>query len=118
MEPRSHRTSIRVIALIFVPLTQSFQKAIFFEIIHLEDTKMTELLQRAISEIEKLPEVAQDAIAQGLLDDLKDEEAWAAQFEKTTDEQWDKLADMARKDIASGNTLSLDTLFPSKKTIQ
>lgn len=43
-----------------------------------EDIDMTGLLQRAISQIEKLPADVQDAIAARLLADIADEEAWAA----------------------------------------
>ena len=37
---------------------------------------MTEMLQRAIAEIEKLPEDEQDAIAARVLADLADEQGW------------------------------------------
>ena len=50
---------------------------------------MTKLLERAVAEIEKLPEDAQDAIAARLLADLADEQAWAARFAATTDAQFD-----------------------------
>ncbi|MCU0552286.1 MAG: hypothetical protein MUC48_23395 [Leptolyngbya sp. Prado105] len=33
--------------------------------------------------------------------ELKDEQQWTEQFESTTDEQWDKIADMARREIAA-----------------
>ncbi|MFN8498292.1 MAG: hypothetical protein U0641_10585 [Anaerolineae bacterium] len=58
---------------------------------------MTELLQRAIAEVEKLPDDVQDAIAARILADLADEQAWDARFESTTDEQWDSLANLARR---------------------
>jgi hypothetical protein len=73
---------------------------------------MTELLQRAIAEIEKLPADAQDAIATRILADLADEQAWAGRFAATTDEQWDRLAEKIRRDIADGGTASLDEIFP------
>ena len=73
---------------------------------------MTELLRRAIAEIEKLPDEQQDAIAARLLAELKDEQAWSTRFETTTDEQWDRLATMVRQDIANGDTVSLDEVFP------
>jgi hypothetical protein len=46
-------------------------------------------------EIEKLPAEVQDAIATRLLAEVADEQAWAARFAATTDEQWDRLAAMA-----------------------
>jgi hypothetical protein len=73
---------------------------------------MTELLQRAIAEIEKLPTDAQDAIATRILTDLKDEQAWAGRFTATTDEHWDRLVEKIRREIAAGGTASLDDVFP------
>ncbi len=75
---------------------------------------MTELLQQVISEIQKLPADQQDAIASRLMAELKDEQRWTEQFESTTDEQWDRLADMVRQEIAGGDTASLDEVFPVK----
>lgn len=75
---------------------------------------MTELLQQAIAEIQKLPADQQDAIASRLMAELKDEQKWTEQFESTTDEQWDRLADMVRQEIAGGDTVSLDEVFPVK----
>lgn len=75
---------------------------------------MTELLQQAIAEIQKLPAEQQDAIASRLMAELKDERRWTEQFESTTDEQWDRLANMVRQEIAGGDTVSLDEVFPVK----
>ena len=72
---------------------------------------MTDLLQRAVAEIEKLPTEDQNAIAARILAELADEEAWAARFRATTDEQWDRLAEAARREIAAGDTVPLDELF-------
>lgn len=42
----------------------------------------------------------------------EDERAWTAQFDATTDEQWARMAEMARRDIAdSGHNLSLEGLL-------
>ena len=76
---------------------------------------MTDLLQRAIREIEKLPAEKQNAIAERILAGLEDEEAWAASFDATSDEQWDRLADRARRDIVSGDVVPLEEVFPSDK---
>jgi hypothetical protein len=75
---------------------------------------MTSLLERAVSEIEKLPQDAQDAIAARLLADLADEQAWTARFAATTEAQWDSMAAMVRREIASGNTVPLDDVFPTR----
>ncbi len=74
---------------------------------------MTELLQRVIAEIEKLPEDQQNAIATRLLADLEDEQAWVTRFKATTDRQWDSLAEMVRQEIANGETVSLEEVFPT-----
>jgi hypothetical protein len=60
---------------------------------------MTELLQQVISEIQKLPAEQQNAIASRLMAELRDEQRWTEQFESTTDEQWDRLADLVRQEI-------------------
>jgi mRNA-degrading endonuclease RelE of RelBE toxin-antitoxin system len=76
---------------------------------------MTELLQRVIAELEKLPEDEQDAIATRLLAELEDERAWKVRFESTTNEQWDRLAQIVRQEILAGDTTPLDEVFPPKQ---
>lgn len=75
---------------------------------------MTELLQQVIAEIKKLPADQQDAIASRLMAELKDERRWTEQFESTTDEQWERLTDLVRQEIANGETDPLDEVFPIK----
>ena len=74
---------------------------------------MTKLLQRAIGEIEKLPVDQQDAIASRILADLEDEKAWTERFAATTDDQWDRLAEGVRREVAAGDAVPLDDVFPS-----
>ena len=74
---------------------------------------MTELLQQAISLIEKLPAEQQNAIATQLLAELQDDQKWETRFAATTDDQWDRMAAMVRQEIASGETVTLDTVFPA-----
>ncbi len=74
---------------------------------------MTELLRQVVAQIEKLPAEQQDAIANRLLAELKDEQAWENRFAATTNDQWDKLAQMVRQEIADGETSPLDDVFPS-----
>ncbi|MGV2826581.1 hypothetical protein [Myxosarcina sp. GI1(2024)] len=76
---------------------------------------MTELLRQAISEIQKLSPEQQDAIASRFLEELQDEQKWSTRFTATTDEQWDRMAAMVREEIISGETTSLDLIFPSEK---
>lgn len=76
---------------------------------------MTELLQQVIAEIKKLPADQQDAIAARFLAELQDEQKWETRFAATTDEQWDQMVAMIRKEIAAGETVSLDKVFPTQK---
>ncbi|MBD2164011.1 hypothetical protein H6G64_25650 [Calothrix sp. FACHB-156] len=76
---------------------------------------MTELLRRVITEIEKLPEDEQNAIATRLLAELEDERAWKVRFESTTNEQWDRLAEMVRLEIVKGEVTPLDEVFPPEQ---
>lgn len=57
---------------------------------------MTQLLQRAISEINKLPDAEQDALAAILLEEVASEQRWADFFAKSQD----LLANMASEAIA------------------
>ena len=74
---------------------------------------MTELLQQAIALIEKLPAEQQNAIATQLLAELQDDQKWETRFAATSDEQWDRMAAVVRQEIASGETVTLDTVFPA-----
>jgi hypothetical protein len=75
---------------------------------------MTELLQQAIAQIKKLSPQQQDAIASRFLAELQDEQKWETRFRftSTTDEQWDTIATIVRQEIASGDTVVLDDIFP------
>lgn len=75
---------------------------------------MTELLQRVIAELEKLSDQEQDAIAAQILAELEDEKQWKARFEATTDDQWDRLVESVKQDIAEGTT-PLEEFFPFKQ---
>jgi hypothetical protein len=75
---------------------------------------MTQLLQQALAEIEKLPVDTQNAVAARILSDLGDDRAWAASFESTHAEQWDLLAALAREEISGGETIPLEDVFPLK----
>ena len=76
---------------------------------------MTELLQQASAQIQKLPPDQQDAIAARFLAESKDEQQWETRFAATTDDQWDQMAAMVRQEIARGETVPLDEVFPSHK---
>jgi RNA polymerase-interacting CarD/CdnL/TRCF family regulator len=75
---------------------------------------MTELLERVIAQLKTLPADEQDAIAARLLAEMEDEQRWKDQFEATTDDQWDRIAEMVRKEIAVGDITPLAEVFPSQ----
>jgi len=68
---------------------------------------MTSLLRQAIAEVEKLPADAQDAIATRILAELADERVWASRFNATSDEQWERITQAVRRELAAGDTTSL-----------
>ncbi len=76
---------------------------------------MTELLQQAIAQIQQLPPDQQDAIAARFLAELQDEQKWENRFAATTDDQWDQMAAMVKQEIAKGETVPLDEVFPFQK---
>jgi hypothetical protein len=69
---------------------------------------MTQLFEKAISEVAKMPEEIQDAIASIILEELRDERKWQEAFSKTSNSQWDRMAEMVRGEILKGDTESLD----------
>ena len=79
---------------------------------------MTTLLQRAVSEVEKLPAADQDAIASRFLAEVEDERQWSARFAATTDDQWDRLVAEVHRDVAAEGTRPLDEAFPPDECSQ
>lgn len=78
---------------------------------------MTELVERVIAQLKTLPVDEQDAIAARLLAEMEDEQAWKTQFESTTDDQWDRMAEMVRQEIAAGDTTPLAEVFPTQREL-
>ena len=76
---------------------------------------MTSLLERAFAEAASLSEADQDAIAARILAEIEDEREWDRRFDATTDEQWDKLAAMARREIEADGSASLDELIRGRR---
>jgi hypothetical protein len=62
---------------------------------------MTQLLQKALSEVQKLPVAEQDAIAALILDEIADEQRWEEAF-AGSQEQLGRLAEKVRQDIRAG----------------
>ncbi len=61
---------------------------------------MTELLEKAISEVKRLSEVDQDAIAQLILEELEDERRWDAAFTQSPELLEQLLAEAETEDRA------------------
>ena len=62
---------------------------------------MTQLLEQAFTEVKRLPEPEQDAIASLILDELADERRWQESFARSQD-QLARLAAKVREDIQAG----------------
>jgi len=67
---------------------------------------MTHLLDKAITEVAKLPASEQDAVAALVLEELASEKRWSLSFAKSQD-QLAKLAEEALAEYASGQTKPL-----------
>ena len=61
---------------------------------------MTGLFEKAFAEVKKAPPEVQDAIGKLVLAELQDELRWQEAFDQTSDEQWDRMAEKIRKEIA------------------
>lgn len=62
---------------------------------------MTHMLEKALTEVRKLPEEQQDAIAAMILEELADEARWNETFSRSQD-QLASLAANAREEIRAG----------------
>jgi hypothetical protein len=62
---------------------------------------MTQLLEQALTEVKKLPELEQDAIAALILNELADERRWQESFARSQD-QLVRLAAKVREDVLAG----------------
>lgn len=67
---------------------------------------MTDLLEKALSEVAKLPPSEQDAVAAILLEELAFEQRWAESFAKSQD-ALEKLAEEALAEHRAGLTKPL-----------
>jgi aspartate/glutamate racemase len=67
---------------------------------------MTQLLEKALTEVSKLPASEQDAVAAIVLEELASEQRWSESFAKSQD-LLAKLAEKALADHAAGRTKPL-----------
>ncbi|NDJ76971.1 MAG: hypothetical protein GYB65_12010 [Chloroflexi bacterium] len=70
---------------------------------------MTDLMERALMEIKKLPEQEQDALAAWILEELSSEQRWMDAFSASHD-MLAELADEALAEHRAGRTQPLDLL--------
>lgn len=68
---------------------------------------MTQLLEKVITEVAKLPDVEQNALAEWLLRELSSERTWEKAFAES-EETLEKLAEEALKQHKQGKTKPLD----------
>ena len=73
-------------------------------------------VRRVVAIIEKLPPDEQDAVSERIAAELTDDAEWDARFDSTTEEQWDKIEDMVRREIAMGNSVPLEDAFPQNSS--
>jgi hypothetical protein len=66
---------------------------------------VTQLLEQALSEVQKITEADQDAIATLILEELADERRWQESFARSQD-QLAQLAAKVREDIKAGRVKS------------
>lgn len=67
---------------------------------------MTQLLEKALIEVYKLPPEKQDAVAAVILEELEDEQRWEAAFAASED-KLAKLAQKVRADIKAGRVTKM-----------
>lgn len=67
---------------------------------------MTQLLEKALSEVNKLPAADQDAVAAIVMEELASERRWSESFARSQD-VLAKLADQALAEHAAGRTKPL-----------
>ena len=68
---------------------------------------MTDMLEKAVSQAEQLPEDQQDAIASLILEEIEDEARWDAAFARSPD-VLERLAAEAEEEDRQGLTEELD----------
>jgi hypothetical protein len=69
--------------------------------------EMTELLEKAIAELSRLPDEQQNTMAQWILEELEDDQRWDAAFANSLP-QLEQLAKKALADYRDGRTQELN----------
>jgi hypothetical protein len=76
---------------------------------------MTDLLQKAMGEIERLPIEQQNEFAERILAELSDDATWDALFAKTTDAQLQRMEQYVQQQIDRGEVEPLESIFDLDK---
>ncbi len=76
---------------------------------------MTQLIEKAMTEVAKQPAMIQDVIATLILDELRDEAHWQAAFEQTSDSDWEAMVQQVQAEIDEGHTQPLADLIDDAK---
>lgn len=74
---------------------------------------MTHQLETAFAEASKLPVEQQKSLASVILQEIESDRLWKERFASTSDEQWDRMAERVRAEIAGGEVVPLDQILPS-----
>ena len=69
-------------------------------------------VRRVVAIIEKLPPDEQDAVSERIAAELTDDAEWDARFDATTEEQWDKMEKMVRRDVSARGNAPIENAFP------
>ena len=69
-------------------------------------------VRRIVAIIEKLPPDEQDAVSERIITELMDDMKWDARFDATTEERWDNMEDMVRRDVSAGGSAPIESAFP------
>lgn len=69
-------------------------------------------VRRVVAIIEKLPPDEQDAVSERIAAELTDNAEWDARFDATTEEQWDKMEEMVRRDVSARSNAPIENALP------
>lgn len=69
-------------------------------------------VRRVVAIIEKLPPDEQDAVSERIAAELTDDAEWDARFDSTTEEQWDKMEEMVRRDGSARGNAPIENALP------
>ena len=77
---------------------------------------MTELMERLIDRLKRLPEEEQDKYAAAYLEELNDDQRWDKLFAETTDAQWKQMASEAREQKKTSDLTTLEAVINSEES--